>query len=45
MLIASPDSQFRRRCLEEAGGYDKANHEVQGGHKRSLSSANVIVTA
>src|SRR5713101_6988551 len=45
MLIASPDSQFRRRCLEEAGGYDKPNHEVERGHMRSLSSANVIVTA
>src|SRR6266700_4726972 len=31
MLIASPDSQFRRRCLEEAGEYDKPNHEVEGG--------------
>ncbi len=45
MLIASADSQFRRRCLEEAGGYDKPNHEVERGHMRSLSSANVIVAA
>ena len=31
MLIASSNSQFRRRCLEDAGEHDKPNHEVEGG--------------
>src|SRR5947208_387423 len=31
MLIASPDSQFRRRWLIESGANNKSNHEVEGG--------------